>query len=210
MLQRIKRLLHRHNQAFQELDIAQGTYDKTDGSKSVFEQLTDQLIDETIGQNGSMHQFFNRLVAGYDADTNPIGVNDARRILVALVGDAVERRKVFVGRIEKSVVEDGLFKRYYSSLQEINDLTVAADEAMQRMKRARDRYIYEAEIYRKLTGFSYVKEVMPTDEELDKARKELASSLHADDDVRQDIWNDLDYEGGEVDEPVVEDSSEGE
>ncbi len=206
MFQRIKRLLHRKNQTFQKVDIGQGAYD----TKSVFEQLTNQLISETIGQNGSMHQFFNRLVAGYDADTNPIGVNDARRILLALVGDAIERRKVFAGRIEKSVVEDGLFKRYYSSLQEINDLTVAADEAMQRMKRARNRYIYEAEIYRKLTGFSYVKEVMPTDEELEKARTELSSGLHTDDDVKSDIWSDLDYEGGEMDEPIVEDGSEGE
>ena len=200
-------MVRKRKRLFGKIDQADHEENASPDAKTVFEKLTDQLIDETIGREGSMRRRFERLTMGYDVDKNPIGVDDAKRILLALVGNAVERRKVFAGRIEKSVVEEGLFKRYYASLQEINDLTIKADEMMQRMKRARGQYIYEAEIYRKLTGFSYVNEVMPTADELNEARKKLDSGFEADD-MKSDVWSKLDYEGGEMDEPIFEDDSE--
>lgn len=36
-------------------------------------------------------------------------------------------------------------------------------------------------------------ESMPTDEELDKARKDLSSGFHVNDDVKSDIWSNLDF-----------------
>jgi len=211
MLQWLKRLFSKNNTASQNSNVHQKTFDITDSSKSVFEQLTDQLISETVGQNGSMHKLFDRLVKGYDVSRNPIGIDDAKRILFILIGNAVEKRKVFAGRIEKSVVEAGLFERYYSNLQDISILTIEADKNMQKMKRARDRFIYEATIYKKLTGRSYIAEHLPTDEELKKIKEELNPSVDAsapDLNIKSDKWNELDSEGGEADEPIVTDEEE--
>ena len=95
--------------------------------------------------------------------TEPLSEDEARVILNGLIKEAIAKRKVMTGRIEKSVETGALFERYYGKMQVINALTNSAYVQMKKMDKAKERYDFEREVYKKLIGKMYVPHVLPDD-----------------------------------------------
>ena len=126
-------------------------------SKAEIEQITTDVIEET---KIVLQQRFDELMSKH---TEPLSEDEARVILNGLIKEAVAKRKVMTGRIEKSVETGTLFERYYGKMQVINVLTNSAYAQMQKMDKAKERYDFQREIYKKLTGRMYVPHALPDD-----------------------------------------------
>lgn len=126
-------------------------------SESEVQQLTAELIDETcVG----LQKRFEELLAEH---TEPLSKEDACVILNCLIKEAVAKRQLLAGRIEKNVETGSLFDRYYGKMQTINVLTNSAYARMQKMDKAKEKYEYECAVYKKLTGKMYEPDVLPNE-----------------------------------------------
>jgi len=161
---------------------------RAESPKSEIEQLIDQLICDTVGTNGQLQQHLNRLLKRYNADNNPLGVDEAKTILLSLIRLATGQRRLLAGRIEKSVEEGGLFDQYYGKMQTINLLTIRTNAKMKKMQVARELFEYQKAVYHRVTGKTYKEDVIPNDGELPTQAPKV------------DQWKEIDEEGGQVDE----------
>lgn len=107
---------------------------------SELETLTNQVIREAVGSDGILTNEFNKRIAMYDPEVNPIGEEAAKELLVSMLSMAVAQRKVINGRIEKSVEVGNLFDRYYGKLNTINVLSNQANVKRKAMLDAQERY----------------------------------------------------------------------
>ena len=126
-------------------------------SKAEIEQITTDIIEET---KIVLQERFSELMSKH---TEPLSEEEACVILNGLIKEAVAKRKLMTGRIEKSVETGTLFDRYYGKMQVINALTNSAYAQMQKMDKAKERYDFQRDIYKKLTGKMYVSGALPDD-----------------------------------------------
>lgn len=145
-------------------------------SKAEIEEITTELIEET---KKVLQIRFDELMSQH---TKPLSEDEARVILNGLIKEAIAKRKIMTGRIEKSVETGALFDRYYGKMQNINALTNSAYAQMQKMDRAKERYDFQKEIYKKLTGRMYIPYALPDDKAIAKKVKT----------PKKDVWEIID------------------
>lgn len=158
--------------------------DKTLTSEAEIEHITTCLIQRTMDnlRNRFQIELRNELAKG-----NSIELDCAQRTLELLIREAIANRKLLIGRIEKDVETGDLFDRYYGKMQTINTLTNSAYALMQRMDVAEERYSYEREVYKKITGKMYEPEAIPDDISLKKSKKKKRDILEIMDERKQSI-----------------------
>lgn len=143
-----------------------------DTSQSEIELITTELIEET---KVVLQKRFDELISKH---TEPLSEEEARVILDGMIKEAVAKRKLLPGRIEKSVEIGSLFERYYGKMQTINALTNSAYAQMQKMNIAKERYEFQCAIYKKLTKKMYEPDAIP-DEHISKKSKK----------TNRDVWD---------------------
>lgn len=132
---------------------------KTYSSEAEIERITTELIEET---KKKLDKKFNKELRKVAKDNN-LEKDFAERIIDLLLKEAIADRKMLIGRIEKDVESGDLFDRYYGKMQTINTLTNSAYASMQRMDVAEERYNYEREVYKKITGQMYLPDAKPAE-----------------------------------------------
>lgn len=155
--------------------------------ESELEMLTNELIEETIGPDGLLERHFQEVLSHYSAEPDKklkLEEDDVKNILKQLIKEAVSKRNVLNGRIEKSVENGAIFERYYGKVQIINTLTNRTYAKLQLMQACKRRYDYMEEVYRKVTGEEYIDKMQP---------KEQDENLL---DVNGDVWTEFDEAGG--------------
>lgn len=144
------------------------------------EDITSALIEET---RYAIKERFNQEIAEIKKHGRKLTEDEARTILMGLLYEAISRRKLLAGRIEKSVEVGTLFERYYGKMQAINYLTNKAYSEMQKMNVAKERYEFQRGIYHKLTGKMYVPDTIPDDTPTEKHGEKY-----------KDVWEKIDDE----------------
>lgn len=185
ILKKLKKKRNREKQSFK----------KVEGEVSEIEALTTKLLEETIGEKGLVREQLQNMLNHFDTNNNPLGVTEAEFILFSLIKVAIAQRRLLSGRIEKSVEEGELFERYYGRMQIINQLTIDAHTKMKKMQVARERYEYQLAIYQKVVGKTYERDLRPNDNELSN-------------DSINEIWTDMDMEGGRINDTESEKESD--
>jgi len=155
------------------------------------EQLTTQLIEDTIGSNGVLQKKFDSLLAQYRRNPYALGTADAQNFLFGLLKEAVAQRRLLSGRIEKSVESGILFQRYYSRMQYINHSTNVAYEKMEQMQAAEKRYKDLLGIYRQVIGNAYDRELISMQDD---------DSKH---ETPRDLWIIMDNVAGQAEQEQV-------
>ena len=153
-------------------------------TEAELEHITTCLIQET---ERDLRKHFQKELQNQLANGNSMEKTSAERILKSLIVEAVARRKMLIGRIEKDVETGDLFDRYYGKMHTINVLTNNAYASMQRMDVAEERYIYEKMVYKKITGKMYEPEAIPDDTALKKARTKKRDILEVMDERKRGI-----------------------
>ena len=110
--------------------------------KPAMARLTDELIEETSGENGLLAREFRKQIKQYDPDRNPIGPYEARAIMISMLDLAASRRKLLNERLEQSAEIGGLYKQYYSRVDEVTNLAIQASTDLERMDLAEEDYRY--------------------------------------------------------------------
>lgn len=111
------------------------------------EAITNALIQETIRPGGAMDKEFDRQVDFYRTKGEPIGEQQAKQILNSLLKVAIAERGQLNGRLEQCVESGSLYNRYYSKLQTVYDLHVAASIAQEKMDRSEKDYKDSKDLY---------------------------------------------------------------
>lgn len=111
-----------------------------DTVRPAMERLTDELIEETVGENGELTRRFRDLMSRYNPDENPIGPHETYAILLSMLDFAAAQRKLLNGRLESSVEVGSLYQSYYGRIQTVNTLAARALTDLERMEIAEEDY----------------------------------------------------------------------
>lgn len=156
------------------------THRKKIRDEGEIEDITTALIEET---RCAIKGRFDQEINAIKKQGRKLTEDEARAILMGLLYEAISRRKLLSGRIEKSVEVGSLFDRYYGKMQAINYLTNKAYSEMQKMNVAKERYEFQRGIYHKLTGKMYIPDTIPDDTSNEKRREKS-----------KDVWEKIDDE----------------
>jgi hypothetical protein len=149
-----------------------------DVSQAEIEQITTELIEET---RNILQKRFDEVMS---KQSGSMTEDQAQVILHGLIKEAISKRKLLSGRIEKSVETGTLFDRYYSKMQTINSLTNSAFAQMQKMNVSKAKYEFQCGIYKKLTGKMYIPDTIPDDR----------NPVKSEDEQYKDIWETMEEE----------------
>lgn len=133
--------------------------------KPAMAHLTDELIEETSGENGLLVREFRKQIRQYDPERNPIGPYEARAIMMSMLDLAASRRKLLNERLEQSAEIGGLYKQYYGRIDEVTDLAIQASTDLERMDLAEEDYRYYYSMLLNVRDRSVVTEIQPEEEE---------------------------------------------
>lgn len=146
--------------------------------------LLDQLIEET---GAALEKEFYKQIHNYTANRNPLGPNNATEIMEILIKSAVVNRNALNSKIERSIAEGDLYRRYYNKIAVINDLTNDAYEKMNEMQGYRQRFEMKEHLYNSVTGHMYLQKI-------NNAAKE-----NRDNTIVKDQGDEIEKVGGELD-----------
>jgi len=108
---------------------------------NLYEGIMESLIRET---KKVMEIEFGRMVkaGGFDAENNPLGINDALKILNSLLHIALDERARLDGRLMDSIMKGDVFRSYYADIEQMNQLNAALGSAKKRRDAAKKDYEY--------------------------------------------------------------------
>lgn len=121
----------------------------SDDASPELEQLTNKLIAEA---KADLQKIFNQQIA---KKAKPLGTDDAKIILEALIKEAVAKRKLLIGRLEKDLEEGRLYRRYFQKMDIINDLTSDSHIKAKVMTALENDYVTQAKILNNITKSVY-------------------------------------------------------
>ena len=148
------------------------------------ELLLKQVIESAKKE---LQKEFDNQIKNYSAQNNPLGEQQANKIMSILIEKAVVQRNSLNGKIEHSLSEGGLYRRYYNKIAVINDLTNDAYEKMNTMKHVEERFETKKHLYHSVTGHMYLQKI--NNAAKDKKQKNL----------NVDQGKEIDKTGGELD-----------
>lgn len=155
-------------------------------------RLTDELIAETVGDNGILIREFRAQLSKYDPDKNPIGPNEARALMMSMLDLAASRRKLLNERLERSVEVGSLYKSYYGRVQAVNTLAIDAYTDLVRKDFAEEDFLYHYGIFMNVRDTAVIDKMRPKDKILQRI-EELREKMNTRD---PDIMQELDKRGG--------------
>lgn len=159
----------------------------------VMQQLTDELLRETIGPNGSLTKEFYSLMAGYNPSKNPIGHDDARKIIMSLLDSVVSKRKLLNERLERSVEVGDLYRNYYGRVHAVTSLAAQAHTDLERMDLAEEDFRYHYGVLMNVRDKSLLADVHPKNKLMEKVL-DLRMKMNT---REKDIMLELDERGGD-------------
>lgn len=121
----------------------------------ILQELTQQLIDETVGPYGEITQTLRSRLQAYDKDETPLDVETAEKMLLEAVKAAVSRRKLLNERLVECIEFGELYHVYYERIQAMSSAAVDASEKMELMHDAEKQYHYYAEMFRQTRNNKY-------------------------------------------------------
>lgn len=150
------------------------------------EELTNQLRDEVAGDGGLLDQEFEKMIAAYDPEINPISKREAELMLHALLRRAISHRKLLNDRIARSIESGRLFDQYYDRIHAVSALAVDAYTKMQKMDFAEENLAYHYEMLIHVRDSSFQTVPTPESEAWGKLPKRSKDILKAIDDASKD------------------------
>lgn len=150
-------------------------------------RLTDELIEETSGENGTLVKAFREQLRYYDPERNPLGPYEARAILLSMLDMAASKRKLLNERLEQSVEIGDLYKHYYSRVDEVTNLAVQAVTDLERMDLAEEDYRYYYAMYLNVRDASVVQDIQPRNEYLKKLMEVRTKMLNRCNDIMLEL-----------------------
>lgn len=149
--------------------------------------LTDELIEETAGENGILVREFRKQLNCYDPDRNPIGPNEARAIMLSMLDLAASRRKLLNERLEQSAEIGDLYKRYYKRVDEVTNLAIRAATDLERMDLAEEDYRYHYAMLLNVRDTSVINAIQPQNEHLKKLMELRTRMINRSNDVMLEL-----------------------
>lgn len=134
---------------------------------SEIEKITDQLIAETLSDNGVLIKELNMKLQNYTVDENPLGLDEAKNILNSLITLAINQRSLLAQRLANSIEQGSLYNDYYEKMKDINKLTIAVNVEAKKLERINNDFNTQNHIYHKITGMTYQRAVLPDDSDTD-------------------------------------------
>lgn len=92
---------------------------KSEIPPSEFEAITDKIIYDTIGPQGSMNTKLEELLSSYKAENNPIGVDVAKKIIKTLISDAISQRYRLLVDFGTAIKKGEITSDYYEKVKAI-------------------------------------------------------------------------------------------
>lgn len=84
-----------------------------------YESITETVINEAIGPDGVLRRQLDEMKQHYDKNTNPLGVNAAKTIMLALIRTAISERRKIGDRVKDGVSDGSLTYSYEQEMKEI-------------------------------------------------------------------------------------------
>lgn len=183
----------------------------SDDASPELEQLTNQLIAET---KADLQGVFNQQVA---KRTKPLGTEDVKMILGALIKAAIAKRELLIGRLEKDLEEGRLYRRYFQKMDIINDLTSDSHIKAKVMTALENDYVMQVKILKNITKLVYADNVLNDKDPHDRDNIGIAVDINEEmqlqklsiisEDMPRKTSLDLEWE--EVDDSMITASSAG-
>lgn len=143
------------------------------------ERLTEQLIEEMVGDNGIITKEFERRIAAYNTEDHPISPKDAEQLMISLLKMAVAGRKLINERLARSIETGALFDSYYDRVHAVSALAVDAHSKMKRMDVAEEDFLYHYDMLLRVRNNTYEEDVRTDYEKLEKVPKRERDILKA-------------------------------
>lgn len=150
-------------------------------------RLTDELIEETSGENGILVREFRKQISRYNPEVNPIGPYEARAIMMSMLDLAASRRKLLNERLEQSAEIGDLYKRYYDRVDEVTNLAIQASTDLERMDLAEEDYRYYYGMLINVRDTSVVTDIQPQNEHLKKLMELRTRMINRSNDVMLEL-----------------------
>ncbi len=95
--------------------------------KSEYERICDKALYETIGSKGCLPSELYELLDGFDAETNPVTVEQAEQIIYALLQKAVAARAGMLDAFVETAKTGDTAKNYRQKINNIHNLISKED-----------------------------------------------------------------------------------
>ena len=120
------------------------------------EELARVLIEET---KDVLQSKFNSMFGIYHDNPKALGNTQIKNILFSLLKIAIAQRRLFSGRIQKSVESGSLFQYYFIQMQRLNQSSNETYAKMKRMEKAEKEYLHYLTVYQENYDPSYEAEL---------------------------------------------------
>lgn len=85
--------------------------------ESQYEKIVDELI---VDVKEKLKNHFEELTDVFSLESNPIGVDEAKGVITALLRIAIVQRNLLSERLAENICDGGLFGKYIKKMSEIN------------------------------------------------------------------------------------------
>lgn len=179
-------------------------------TRSEIEEIVDDLICDALGKdifynNFNMNKWFERRTEGFNSDTNPLGKEEAVKIINEMLAIIASERSLLASRIEASVARGDLYKRYAKRQRAVERFSIKVVAKKQHMLAAQTDYLYHKKIYDELYARLLREDIShhisqddsgadeeSVDEEFENSQEEYHNNK-----AESDIKKDMDEEKGE-------------
>ncbi|MBR3835953.1 MAG: hypothetical protein IKJ69_04095 [Clostridia bacterium] len=108
--------------------------------KSEYEMICDIALNRAIGSNGCLTETLNQLLDDFDAETNPITVEQAEEIIGVLLQKAVVVRSDMMDTFVETAKDGETAMKYRRKLNNIHSLISKCDISNNRVQTATNEY----------------------------------------------------------------------
>ena len=113
---------------------------------TIYEDILNELL---LDAKDAMNSEYAKLIAagGFEAEGNPLGTNDAVRILQALMHVAHDFKNRIDGRLMEGVIKGGVYESYCSDIAKMNRLNSELESAAHRRRDAHKEFLHSQAEY---------------------------------------------------------------
>lgn len=134
--------------------------DDYESAESDFSKIANTWMEQIKHPEGDLQIRFKELIESYSQDEKPIGVEDAKRIILTMLSLAAVKRSELAVKIDNSIQGGSLFEYYYGRMAEINKLTIKTHTKLMKMQFLREQYELKEYIYEEVIKRSYDDDIL--------------------------------------------------
>ena len=169
-----RRRLRRELQEMQQLNVYE------DKDRAVIRLITQQLIDDMVGDDGGMNQEMLRKLKVRKDMKMKLSHDEVKYLLFSLIRSAIAQRKRYAQNIARSIEGGKLYDQYFQRIESVNTLLASAYIEMDKMQTAKDDLAKLEAIYNVVSAASFDDSIVIADKDIVRELKKYPDNLNMD------------------------------